>query len=140
MEQLGDLIGLVVDLANKKTLVRTSYFIPKVVSDTFEPNDEGNVAVTDIFGNNRVIESGYKAIPKFEGKTIRIFKHDGTVYFSSTRKISVERSKVAGNQTLMEIYQSLNGPTPNELFDSSKLSSPFVHLFDDILCECSTFR
>lgn len=130
LEQLKHLIGVVVDLHSRKVLVQSTIFTPVANSDTFEPNDKGDVVVTDTFGNDHLIlNDSYTVHPKFEGKIIRIFKHGGIVYFSSPRKISVERSKVAGNRTLLEIYQSIGGPSENELFDSTEMSSPFVHVF-----------
>lgn len=130
MEELSNLIGVIVDLANRKVLVQSTGFTPTAISDTFEPNAGGDVMVTDIFGNDYLIPTGTCMVrPKFEGKIIRIFKHDGTVYLSSSRKISVERSKVAGNRTLLEIYESIGGPTDYELFEGTKKSSPFVHVF-----------
>ena len=60
---------------------------------------------------------------------MRVFKHDGVVYYSSHRKIDASKSHWGNSPTFTQIYKDLKGPSDDQLFDPAQKDSSFCHLF-----------
>lgn len=65
----------------------------------------------------------------FEGPLIHVFKHGGKVYHSTRKRFDPSKSRWGNSKTFEQIYQELNGPSDEVLFDPSKNYSPYVHTF-----------
>lgn len=123
-EWVRNLRGVVVDTLNKVVVCKSYGYTPTVTStkinDRFIFNDKNETIP--------LLEED-KFYMGIEGTAIRVFKHNGTVYFSTHRKLDFSRSRWGGSPTFKEIYESLKGPNASDLFDEGKLFSPAVHIF-----------
>jgi hypothetical protein len=130
MEKYGFLIGMVIDLPNRVILSGSPGFNHTSVANMIESDPNGDIHLTDIFGDDHHLKKDRFTIrPFFEGVRLRVFYHDGEMYVSSDKKINVDKSKVPGSITFLEMYESLGGPPVEELYDTSKSYSPWVYHF-----------
>ena len=130
MEELGFLIGMIVDLNNKVIVSGSSGFVQTSVTDKIERHTDGDVHLTDMFGRDHQLKEGeYYMRHYFEGIRVRVFYHNGNMYVSSDKKINVDKSKVCNSITFLEMYESMDGPSAETLFDTSKKYSPWVYHF-----------
>lgn len=65
----------------------------------------------------------------FEGTLIHIFKHNGTVYHVTRKRLDPSKSRWGNSKTFGEIYTELNGPSDESFFDVNKKYSPYCHTF-----------
>lgn len=125
----GSIRGLVVDVKNKLLVAKSYSYTPTVKVPSLALND-GQLNLTDDHGQIHNLKSGEFCIKKgCEGTIIRVFLHNGKVYHSSHRRLDVSRSRWGNSIPFLQMYQELNGPKPEELFDLTKKYSPWVHLF-----------
>lgn len=130
MEEYGFLIGTVIDLKNRIILSGSSGFNHTSVTDKIETSINGDVHLTDVFGNDHHLKKGrFEIKPFFEGIRVRVFYHNGKMYVSNDKKINVDKSKVSNSITFLEMYESLGGPPVEELFNITKKYSPWVYHF-----------
>ena len=74
-----------------------------------------------------------KIVQGFEGIMITVMYINGRMKLSSASKIDITHteSRWGGTETMTfyEMYEHLHGPNVEELFDTSKMYSPYVHIF-----------
>lgn len=130
MQRLGFLIGMVIDLPNRVILSGSPGFIHTSVTDQIETDFKGDVHLKDVFGDDHHLEKGqYTIKPFFEGVRLRVFYHNGNMYVCSEKKLNVNKSKLPGSITFLEMFESLGGPPVENLYDISKFYSPWVYHF-----------
>ena len=132
MQELGEIIGIVVDLSNKTVISGSFGFVENVVTTQLEGEENGDLVLTDIFGGRHQLSSDEFTIkPYIEGIELRIFYHNGHMYVSTSTKLHVDKSKIPSSvtNTFLEMYESLGGPSANELFDTTKKYSPNIYHF-----------
>lgn len=66
----------------------------------------------------------------FEGTIIRVFYFNSKMYISTHRLIDAENVTInKGKYTYGQLYKILNGPSAEDLFDTTKKYSPYCHVF-----------
>lgn len=136
MEVYGKIKGVVIDINNQRIVCQsyeyTSMAINNLDKEIWLPDGTGYIKLTDIYGRNFFFHKDDILIrPSFPGIVIRVFKHQGKVYFSSHRKLNLENSKLSGHSELSfaEMYRQLNGPSAELLFPDGSRDSPFCYIF-----------
>lgn len=126
----GNIRGIVVDLDAKTAVCRSFGYTPVVTADELVVNSEGQYDLVDVFGvrhqaspQNSVIRTG------IEGTVMRVFLHGGEVYYSSHKKLDTEKSTWGQSIGFKEMYDTLGGPTRNDLFDPLSDYSPDCYVF-----------
>ena len=79
----------------------------------------------------------YQVRMSFEGSIIRVFKHNGVIYWSSHRKINARGATWGDSANFEQIYKECGGPDIETLFDKDKKYSPFCYTFQ--ICHPSLY-
>ncbi|HXS59470.1 MAG TPA: hypothetical protein VN703_01495, partial [Candidatus Sulfopaludibacter sp.] len=125
----GQIRGVVVDIENKHVVCRSYSYSPTAVSDNLEVKNN-ILTIEDNSGMIHQIEKENIQIKRgYEGTLIRFFKHRGTIYPSTHKKINCNRSKWGNSITFIEMYKELVNEDPQNLFDKNESDSPIVQLF-----------
>lgn len=130
MAKYGSIRGHVVDY-NKGALVCSSFgYTPTCTLDKIVPQFTGNLELTDEHTERHTFLGGnYFFRIGFEGVIIRVFKFGGKVYRSSHKRLNPSESRWGTSDTFIEIYDRLQGPDPESLFNPKAKYSPWVHSF-----------
>lgn len=130
MSKYGHIRGVVVDY-NKGVVVCSSFgYTPTCTLDKIVPQFTGNLELTDEHANQHTfLKDNYFFRIGFEGVIIRVFKFDGKTYRSSHKRLDPSGSRWGTSDTFIEIYDRLQGPDPNTLFNPKAKYSPWVHSF-----------
>ena len=124
--------GIVVDLKNESMVCSSFGFTPTAPLDCLSviPGSEGDLAVTDEHLNQHIFKhNNYSITPAYEGVIVRVFKHDGSVYFSTHKKLDCSRSRWGNSEFFLDIYKNLGGPSGLDLFPEDALYSPWCYVF-----------
>lgn len=132
MVRYGSLQGVVVDVPNRTIIARGYGFTPTVVATNLEvrPYDQ-QIHLRDALNPNvnyQIDPNTTIFVPNFDGILVRVFLHQGIVYYSTSRRLNGSQLRF-GSRSLLEIYTELNGPSSDILFDLDADYSPYVHLF-----------
>lgn len=126
----GHLRGMVIDTDKKKIVCKSYEYTPTAVLDELTIHSDNKLYITDTAGLEHVFEQSQLNIKRgFDGTIIRVFKYNGKVYHSTHRRLDITRSRWGNSIFFKQMYQQLNGPTDDELFDPQELSSPYVYIF-----------
>lgn len=82
-------------------------------------------------------EQYYQIRMAFEGTIIRVFKHNGIIYWSSHRKINARGATWSDSPNFEQIYKECEGPDIETLFDKNKKYSPYCYTFE--ICHPSLY-
>lgn len=130
MEKYGNLRGVVVDTQAKAVVCRSFGYTPTAVANQLTPDENGLLTLNDLNGTTHTIDFKTTRIKAgFEGTIMRVFLHNGQVRRATHRHINPINSRWGKSVSFNEMYDQLNGPAYEELFDLSKKYSPFVHMF-----------
>lgn len=122
LEIFKNLRGVVVD-TQTGAVVSTSFpHAPRVVTPSIG-SENGNFT----FGNFQVSEQHVRIKVGYEGTLLNVFKHGGTVYHSTRKRLDSSRSRWGNSKTFGQMFTELGGPT--DLFDPEKDYSPYCHSF-----------
>lgn len=121
--------GLIVDTNNLSIACGTLGYSSEVVAESLEPNEAGDLFLTDNFGVTHHISAGsYRIKMSHEGPMIRVFRHNGKSYIASHKKIDASRSRF-GQVNFVELYHKFGGPDPDTLFQKETRYSPYTYYF-----------
>lgn len=124
--------GIVVDLKRGTRVCSSFGFTPTAPVDCLSriPGTDGDLAVTDEHLNQHMFKHNHYSItPAYEGVIVRVFKHDGIVYFSTHKKLDCSRSRWGRSDYFLDIYKNLGGPSGSDLFPEDVLYSPWCYIF-----------
>jgi len=124
--------GIVVDLERGVMICSSFGFTPTAPMDCLSliPGTDGDLAVTDEHLNQHIFKhNNYCITPAYEGVIVRVFKHDGIVYFSTHKKLDCSRSRWGRSDYFLDIYKKLGGPSGSDLFPEDVLYSPWCYIF-----------
>jgi len=112
--ELSMLRGCIIDLKQEKILFMSEKRVEKVF-------DEGAIPK----------EWKYSLTRGYDASVIRVFQHEGKVYYASSRTLNAETkiSHQNSDRTLIEIYKSLGGLTGEDIFKRNKSYEDYCHLF-----------
>lgn len=110
----NNLRGIIVDTKNKRILCKSSKYTHNVVLSKLP--DKNDIKLVDTEGEEISLKLKEVSIRcGFEGSIIRIFSHNGKVYFSTHKKIDARKVKWGNSDEFYNIYKSLGG-LDEELF------------------------
>ena len=131
MTKFGHLRGVVLDV-HAKCVVCASYgYAPTITTDHLQITKDGCFEWKDD-------ESGqmYKIEPSqvsfkmgFEGAIVRVFKHNGIVYYATHRRLDITNSHWGQSMNFRDMFKQLGGPIENALFSNEAQCSPICHTF-----------
>lgn len=123
LSRYGQLSGVVVDVDKKTIVCRSDGYCPTAVKDVIDLNPDNKIHIIDNFGEEHVFDQETIRIKiAYEGQTVRVFKHNGTVYYSTNKNLNLSKK-------YWQYYNDLNGPLGDDLFDVNSLYSPYCHIF-----------
>lgn len=134
LEKHEEYKGMIVDLEKKQVIVPPCVEHVSVEMDELKIDQYGSLVLTiDQTEEDNVLIT----IPKdkftinhnYEGVIVRIFKHEGTVYFSTVSKLNFNKSRWGNTKFFADMYMELGGPLSYELFSPDYKYSPVVHSF-----------
>lgn len=129
LNEYGQLRGVVVD-TNAETVVCKSFEHAPIVDADFLKITDGKINLTDEFGTEYNLNLDEISIhPGFEGTLMHVFKHGDKVFRTTRKRIDPSRSRWGSSKPFTEMYEELNGPTDEELFDNNAMYSPYCHVF-----------
>jgi len=130
IEKYKDLRGVIISLRHKKVIAKSHGFSPLVISNRLETDEEGTLTLKDTKGIEYIIpKKNYSLKYCLEGTVIRVMRFSGTTYYMTHRQLDFTRSRWIVTRTFKELYEELNGPSEDELFDLNKDYSPYCYYF-----------
>jgi hypothetical protein len=133
----GFIRGIVISLDKQMVVCRTFGHTPTVTMKSIAPDDNNRLNLQTLNEPYQyTIDLNDKAnrISIFRGiepVVVRAFLWNDQFYLSSFKKLNVSNSKLINNDdnpTFLEMYQQMNGPSRDQLFESSTKFSPYVHI------------
>lgn len=121
----GQIRGIVVDTRSESIVCQSYGHMPTVVSNEIGPL--GATMIDDNGTSHIITDPTFKI--GYEGTMINVFKHDGIVYYATRKRLDSSKSRWGSSNTFLNLYQSLNGPTDEDLFDPFSDYSPYCHSF-----------
>lgn len=135
MDNVGNIRGSIVDLKRKLYIVPNRSFIKNQVVDRIYTINDETTKIPEYIGyqldgtEQKIDFNDCSFSPGIEGTTVRAFWYEGQFFISSYKKLDVGSSWWGRSKSFKRVYEDLNGPKPDELFDTSKKFSPYSHIF-----------
>jgi hypothetical protein len=129
MNLVGHLRGVLVDLEKELIITDSFGYTPTIVSDKIEFKN-GNLNMIDKEGNGFIFKEDNVNINKlYEGVVIRVIWYNNKCFFLTHKKINPLRSRWGSSKYFLDMYKEANGPTVEQLFDTSKPYSNTCYFF-----------
>jgi len=127
--ELGHLRGVVVDTETETVVANSFGYTPTAVAYSLEEVD-GKISLLDQNQHNHVFEVSNVTIKRaFEGVVLRVIWYNNKFYQITHKKIKSESSRWGSPKRFVTMYQEANGPTAEDLFDTTKPYSNTVYEF-----------
>lgn len=121
MAAYGHLRGILVDLEVEAIIADSFGYTPTAVASQLEIGENGRISIVDEDGTNHSFNPEEAIIKRvFEGVVIRAIWHKSQFYRITHRKINPVRSHWGTPKSFLALYDEANGPTAEQLFDTSK--------------------
>lgn len=122
--------GVIVDVVAQVVVCASFGYTPTANVGELKLSEDGHYHIVDTDGIHHNIDPTQTSIRLgYEGTIMRVFKHGGTVYHSTHRRIDSSRSRWGNSPSFKELYHQLKGPTDEELFSPESTHSPYVYIF-----------
>jgi hypothetical protein len=128
MKIYGHLNGIIVDTKNETIVCKGRGYIPTVINNNLVLNENKELILRDENKELHLI-TNFTIQRGFESTGIYKFKHNGKVYTSTGKSIDASKSHWGKSKTFTQIYNELNGPVDDHLFNHAVQYSPDVHEF-----------
>jgi hypothetical protein len=129
MNLVGHLRGVIVDLEKELIITDSFGYTPTIVSDKIEFKN-GHLNMIDKEGNGYIFKEDNVHINKlYEGVVIRVIWYNNKCFFLTHKKINSHRSRWGSSKYFLDMYKEANGPTAEQLFDTSKPYSNTCYFF-----------
>jgi hypothetical protein len=120
MSIYGHLRGLLVDTEVGAVIADSFGYTPTAITSELQESN-GSISIRDKSNSNHVFSLDDVVIKRvFEGVVIRVIWHKGKCYRMTHRKINPLRSRWGSSKTFISMYEEAGGPTPDQLFDTTK--------------------
>lgn len=121
--------GLVVDVNTGATMCPGSNHTEEVVTDVIRVAEHGS-KIKLVNGSETILipTETVKFFYGFDGPVIRVFKHCGTIYESSHKKLDTSKSKWVVTRNFRELFRESGGDSES-LFEKDTLTSPWCYVF-----------
>jgi hypothetical protein len=121
--------GLIVDLESG-TVIGDSFGYTSYAVLPQLTNENGQLVIEDVDAVKHSFDLDSVVIKvSFEGVVLRIFWHGGKAFKVTHRKVNTKGSRWGSSRPFLEMYDSANGPKPEDLFDCSKPYSSTLYMF-----------
>jgi hypothetical protein len=130
-QKFGRIRGLLLDTESGDIIADSFGYTPIAVYDEITPIDDV-VSITDTDGvNHKFLLTDKDVYVKrvFEGVVIRVIWYNNKMYRITHKKIIPTRSKWGNSKRFLNIYDEANGPTAEQLFDTTKPYSSTCYHF-----------
>ena len=122
--------GIIVDVVARIVVCASFGYTPTANVGKLKSGEDGHYHLVDTDGAYHNVNPAQMSIKLgYEGTIMRIFKHGGTVYHSTHRRIDSSRSRWGNSPSFKELYHQLKGPANEELFSPESTHSPYVYIF-----------
>ena len=129
MNLVGHLRGVIVDLEKELIITDSFGYTPTIVSDKIEFKN-GHLNMIDKEGNGFIFNESNVIINKlYEGVVIRVIWYNNKCFFLTHKKINPIKSRWGSSKYFLDMYKEANGPTAEQLFDTSKPYSNTCYFF-----------
>jgi hypothetical protein len=129
MNLVGHLRGVLVDLEKEVVITDSFGYTPTIVADKIEFNS-GNLNMIDKDGKEFSFNEENVHINKlYEGVVIRVIWYNNKCFFLTHKKINPLKSRWGSSKYFLDMYKDANGPTAEQLFDTSKPYSNTCYFF-----------
>jgi hypothetical protein len=129
MNLVGHLRGVLVDLEKELIITDSFGYTPTIVSDKIEFENE-HLNMIDKEGNGFIFNESNVIINKlYEGVVIRVIWYNNKCFFLTHKKINPLKSRWGSSKYFLDMYKEANGPTAEQLFDTSKPYSNTCYFF-----------
>jgi len=129
MNLVGHLRGVLVDLEKELIITDSFGYTPTIVSDKIEFKN-GHLNMIDKEGNGFIFNESNVIINKlYEGVVIRVIWYNNKCFFLTHKKINPIKSRWGSSKYFLDMYKEANGPTAEQLFDTSKPYSNTCYFF-----------
>jgi len=130
-QKFGHIRGLLLDTESGDIIADSFGYTPIAIYDEITAIDD-TVSVTDVDGiNHKFLLTDKDVYVKrvFEGVVIRVIWYNNKMYRITHKKINPIRSKWGNSKRFLDIYDESNGPTAEQLFDTTKPYSSTCYHF-----------
>ena len=130
-QKFGHIRGLLLDTESGDIIADSFGYTPIAIYDEITATDDV-VSITDTDGvNHKFLLSDKDVYVKrvFEGVVIRVIWYNNKMYRITHKKINPVRSKWGNSKRFLDIYDESNGPTAEQLFDTTKPYSSTCYHF-----------
>lgn len=130
-QKFGHIRGLLLDTESGDIIADSFGYTPIAIYDEITPTDDA-VSITDVDGiNHKFLLTDKDVYVKrvFEGVVIRVIWYNNKMYKITHKKINPVRSKWGNSKKFLDIYNESNGPTAEQLFDTTKPYSSTCYHF-----------
>ena len=130
-QKFGHIRGLLLDTESGDIIADSFGYTPIAICNEITPTDD-NVSITDVDGiNHKFLLTDKDVYVKrvFEGVVIRVIWYNNKMYRITHKKINPTRSKWGNSKRFLDIYDESNGPTAEQLFDTTKPYSSTCYHF-----------
>jgi len=130
-QKFGHIRGILLDTESGDIIADSFGYTPTAVYDKIETVD-GVVSLIDNDGFNHkfsMIDKDVYVKRVFEGVVIRVIWYNNKMYRITHKKINPTRSKWGNSKKFLDIYDESEGPTANQLFDTTKPYSSTCYHF-----------
>lgn len=130
-QKFGRIRGLLLDTESGDIIADSFGYTPIAVYDEIV-SDNDDVSITDVDGvNHKFLLTDKDVYVKrvFEGVVIRVIWYNNKMYRITHKKIIPTRSKWGNSKRFLNIYDESNGPTAEQLFDTTKPYSSTCYHF-----------
>lgn len=126
----GNVRGTVIDIVAETVVCSSAGYMPTTISNRLTLEEDGNIHLFDDFGREQTANpANMKIRTGYEGTIIRVFKHAGKVYRVTRKSLNPIRSRWGNSKPFIQIYEELNGPSDDALFNPNSDYSPYCHSF-----------
>jgi hypothetical protein len=133
MSRFGELRGIVVDTLARTKVCQSFGYTPVVTQGKLSPDEDGDnktLRLIDVNQQEHILPLDNLTMKLgFEGTVMRVFKHDGVVYHSTHRRLKPSNSRWGDSISFLEMYEKLQGPADDVLFNPESAYSPFCYIF-----------
>jgi len=130
-QKFGYIRGLLLDTETGDIIADSFGYTPIAICDQISPVDDV-ININDVDGVNHkfsLIDKDVYVKRVFEGVVIRVIWYKNKMYKITHKKINPIRSKWGKSKRFLDIYDEANGPTAEQLFDTTKPYSSTCYHF-----------
>lgn len=131
MRELWWVRGLVVDIETERVIGDSfGYTSYAVCSELKTLDDHNTLVIDDVDGVTHKFDIRSALVKvAYEGVVLRVFWYNSELWSVTHRRMDTKGSRWGRSRTFLEMYKAANGPTTEQLFDTSKPYSSTMYMF-----------